>query len=162
MMTPYQPDIITHNTATFDCSVWLTCPLDSGHHLQSARSHEQCNVECLQLLAELDHANISIIFITHLKLVHWAIITLSVLRTYGTAYILFTRMYQCQRKPYSKCWMMVHGKVSWPSKGYLWLRIAASGPHPQTDLYIYFLIAVNANIYYTYICISFFLFHVFI
>ena len=50
---------------------------------------------------------------------------------------------------------MLHGKVSWPSKGYLWLRIAASGPHPQTDLYIYFLITVNANIYYTYIHISF-------
>ena len=86
-MTPYQPDIITHNTATFDCSVWLTCPLDLGHHLQSARSHKQCNVERLQLLAELDHSNISITFITLLKLVHWAIITLSVLRTYGTTYI---------------------------------------------------------------------------
>ena len=73
-----------------------------------------------------------------LKLVYWAIITLSVSRTYGTSYILFTRMYQCQGKPYGKCWMMLHGNVSWPPREYLSFRIAVSGPHPWTDLYTYF------------------------
>ena len=60
MVTPYQPDIVIHNTATSSIVLLeLTCPLDLGHHLQSARTHKQCKVEYLQLLAELDRLNIS-------------------------------------------------------------------------------------------------------
>ena len=37
----------------------LTCPLDSGQHIQAARDRKQNKVEYLQLLAELDRLNIS-------------------------------------------------------------------------------------------------------
>ena len=60
MVTPYQPDVVIHNTATSSIVLLeLTCPLGLGHHLQSARSRKQCKVEYLQLSAELDHLNIS-------------------------------------------------------------------------------------------------------
>jgi len=54
MVTAYWPDIIVHNTDT--CTVALlelTCPLDSDHHLESARYHKQNKVEYQQMLAEL-------------------------------------------------------------------------------------------------------------
>ena len=71
-----------------------------------------------------------------LKLVYWAIITLFVSRICGISYILFTRIYQCQEKPYGNCWTMLHGNVLRHPRGYLWLGIAASGLHSRTDLYI--------------------------
>ena len=37
----------------------LTCPLDSAHHLESARNRKQSKVEYLQLLAEFDRLSIS-------------------------------------------------------------------------------------------------------
>ena len=37
-------------------------------------------------------------------------------------------MYQCQGKLYDKCWMVLHSNALQPPRGYLWLRIAASGP----------------------------------
>ena len=60
MVTPYQLDVVIYHTATsLIVLVKLTCPLDLGHHLQSARSCKQCKVEYLKFLAELDHLNIS-------------------------------------------------------------------------------------------------------
>lgn len=64
--------------------------------------------------------------------------------------VLFTRIYQCQGKPYGNCWMMLRVNVLRHPRGHLWRGIAASGPlHPQTDLYIFslMLIIVNAHIY---------------
>ena len=50
MVTPYRRDVVIHNTATSSIvQLELTCPLDSGRHLQSARLHKQCKVEHLQL-----------------------------------------------------------------------------------------------------------------
>ena len=60
MVTPYRPDVVIHNTATSSIVMLeLTCPLDSSHHLQSARSRKQCKVEYQQLSAELDRLSIS-------------------------------------------------------------------------------------------------------
>ena len=65
MVTPYRPDVVIHNTATsLIALLGLTCPLDSSHHLQSARSRKQCKLEYLQLLAELDCLNISNVYET--------------------------------------------------------------------------------------------------
>ena len=59
MVASCQPDVVIPNTATTSIVLLeLTCPLDSGHHLQSARSHKQCKVEHWQLSAELDCLNI--------------------------------------------------------------------------------------------------------
>ena len=37
----------------------LTCPLDSEHHLESARDWKQNKTEYVQILAELDRLNVS-------------------------------------------------------------------------------------------------------
>ena len=59
MVTPYRPDLVVHNTSTNSIALLeLTCPLDSEHHLESARERKQNKVEYLQLLAELYHLNI--------------------------------------------------------------------------------------------------------
>ena len=59
MVTPYRPDLVVHNTSTNSIALLeLTCPLDSEHHLESARERKQNKVEYLQLLAELDRLNI--------------------------------------------------------------------------------------------------------
>jgi len=55
MVTAYQPDIVIHNTDTSTVALLeLKCPLDSDHHIESARSCKQNKVEHQQLLAELD------------------------------------------------------------------------------------------------------------
>ena len=60
MVTSYCPDLVFYNTATNSIALLeLTCPLDSEHHLQSARLRKQNKVEYQQLLAELDRLNVS-------------------------------------------------------------------------------------------------------
>jgi len=52
-ITSYRPDIVVHNLEAFGVALLeLTCPLDSEHHLQAARSRKQSKTEYLQLLAE--------------------------------------------------------------------------------------------------------------
>ena len=59
-MTSYRPDLVFYNTATNSIALLeLTCPLDSEHHLQTARLRKQNKVEYQQLLAELDRLNVS-------------------------------------------------------------------------------------------------------
>ena len=42
MVTAYQPDIVIHNTDTSTVALLeVTCPLDSDHHLQAARTCKQ-------------------------------------------------------------------------------------------------------------------------
>jgi len=60
MLTSYHPDLVFYNTATKSIALLeLTCPLDSIHHLKSARSREQNKLEYQQLLADLDRLNIA-------------------------------------------------------------------------------------------------------
>lgn len=55
MVTAYRPDIVVFNTDTSAVALLeLTCPLDSSHHLEAARSRKQSKVEYHQILAELD------------------------------------------------------------------------------------------------------------
>ena len=59
LTTPYQPDIVIFNSQISSIALLeLTCPLDSVHHIQSARSWKQFKVKYLQLLAEFDHLKI--------------------------------------------------------------------------------------------------------
>jgi len=54
---PFQPtpDIVMHNTITSSLLLFeLTCPLDSTHHLEQARSRKQNKLEYHQILSELD------------------------------------------------------------------------------------------------------------
>jgi len=54
MLTSYCPDLVFYNTATKSIALLeLTCPLDSMHHFESARSHKQNKLEYQQLLADL-------------------------------------------------------------------------------------------------------------
>ena len=60
IVTPFRPDIVIHNTITSSLLLFeLTCPLDSAHHLEQARSRKQNKVEYLQILSELDRLNIT-------------------------------------------------------------------------------------------------------
>ena len=60
LITSYSPDIVIHNTQVPSVTLQeLTCPLDSGQHIQAACDRKQDKVEYLQLLAELDRLNIS-------------------------------------------------------------------------------------------------------
>jgi len=55
IVTAYRPDIVVFNTGTSAVAMLeLTCPLDSSHHLETARFHKQSKVEYHQILAELD------------------------------------------------------------------------------------------------------------
>jgi len=59
MLTSYCPDLVFYNTATNSIALLeFTCPLDSMHHLESARSCKQNKLEYQQLLADLDCLNI--------------------------------------------------------------------------------------------------------
>ena len=59
-ITPYRPDIVIYNPQSSSISLLeLTCPLDSIHHIQSARSRKQNKTDYLQLLAEFDLLNIA-------------------------------------------------------------------------------------------------------
>ena len=95
MVTSYRPDLVFYNTATNSIALLeLTCPLDSEHHLQSARLRKQNKVEYQQLLAELDCLNVSNYYKT---------LEISVLGHYHPScvkncYILFTRIYWCQKQ----------------------------------------------------------------
>ena len=41
MVTAYRPDIVIHNTDTSTVALLeLTCPLDSDHHLEAARTRK--------------------------------------------------------------------------------------------------------------------------
>ena len=60
LITPYRPDIVVYNSQVHSVAMLeLTCPLDSAHHLESARNRKQLKVEYLQLLAEFDRLSIS-------------------------------------------------------------------------------------------------------
>jgi len=55
-ITPYHPDIVIYNPQSSSIALLeLTCPLDSSHHIQSARS----KTDYLQLLAEFDCLSIA-------------------------------------------------------------------------------------------------------
>lgn len=44
-LTPYQPDIVANNEIDHTVAVFeLTCPLDSFHHLESARDSQMGNI----------------------------------------------------------------------------------------------------------------------
>ena len=60
MVTTYHPDIVIYNSNTSAVALLeLTCPLDSEHHLEAARSRKQGKLEYQQLLAELDRLDFS-------------------------------------------------------------------------------------------------------
>ena len=50
LLSPELTNVLVHSVAMME----LTCPLDSVHHLESARNRKQLKVEYLQLLAEVD------------------------------------------------------------------------------------------------------------
>ena len=92
MVTSYRPDLVFYNTATNSIALLeLTCPLDSEHHLQTARLRKQNKVEYQQLLAELDRLNVSNYYET-LEISVLGHYHPSCVKTYGTCYILFTRI----------------------------------------------------------------------
>jgi len=65
LITPYRPDIVVYNSQVHCVAMFeLTCPLDSVHHLESARNRKQSKVEYLQLLAEFDRLNIKSLYET--------------------------------------------------------------------------------------------------
>ena len=60
IVTPFRPDIVIHNTVTSSILLFeLTCPLDSAHHLEQARSRKQNKAEYHQILSELDRLNVT-------------------------------------------------------------------------------------------------------
>ena len=61
LITSCRPDIVVYNSQVHSVAMLeLTCPLDSAHHLESARNRKQLKVEYLQLLrAEFDRLRIS-------------------------------------------------------------------------------------------------------
>jgi len=59
LITPYRPDIVVYNSDVPSIALLeLTCPLDSEHNIESARSRKQNKVEYHQLLAEFDRLHI--------------------------------------------------------------------------------------------------------
>jgi len=59
LTTSYCPDIVVFDSQVPSIALLeLTCPLDSVHHIQSARSQEQSKVEYLQLLTEFDRLKV--------------------------------------------------------------------------------------------------------
>ena len=59
LITSYRPDIVVYNSETSSVALLeLTCPLDSEHHIEAARSRKQNKTEYLQLLAEFDRLRI--------------------------------------------------------------------------------------------------------
>ena len=56
LITPYRPDIVIYNQMNNSVALLeLTCPLDSVHHLESARERKQKKTEYQQILSEFDH-----------------------------------------------------------------------------------------------------------
>ena len=55
LITPYRPDIAIYNQINNSVALLeLTCPLDSVHHLESARERKQRKTEYQQILSEFD------------------------------------------------------------------------------------------------------------
>ena len=55
LITSYRPDIVVYNSETSSVALLeQTCPLDSEHHIEAARSRKQNKTEYLQLLVEFD------------------------------------------------------------------------------------------------------------
>ena len=55
LITPYRPDIVIYNQINTSVALLeLTCPLDSAHHLESARECKQRKTEYQQILSEFD------------------------------------------------------------------------------------------------------------
>ena len=50
--------VVYNSEASTVALLELTCPLDSEHHIQEARSRKQNNTEYLQLLSEFDRLQI--------------------------------------------------------------------------------------------------------
>jgi len=51
LIIPYRPDIVIYNQINNSVALLeLTCPLDSVHHLESARERKQRNTEYQQIL----------------------------------------------------------------------------------------------------------------
>ena len=60
LITSYRPDIVLYNSQASSVALLeLTCPLDSNHHIESARSRKQNKPEYLQMLAEFDCLNVT-------------------------------------------------------------------------------------------------------
>ena len=57
LITSYRPDIVVSEASSV-ALLELTCPLDSEHHIEAARSRKQNKTEYLQLLAEFDRLRI--------------------------------------------------------------------------------------------------------
>ena len=58
LITSYHPDVIYNATRSLVVLLELTCPLDSIHHLESARDRKQSKEEYLQLSSEFDHLGV--------------------------------------------------------------------------------------------------------
>jgi len=59
LIISYRPDTVVYNSETFSVALLeLTCPLDSKHHIEAARSRKQNKTEYLQVLAEFDRLRI--------------------------------------------------------------------------------------------------------
>ena len=59
IITSYRPDIVIYNeTCNLVALLELTCPLDSIHHLESARDRKQSKEEYHQLLSEFDRLGV--------------------------------------------------------------------------------------------------------
>ena len=59
LITPYRPDIVIYNQMNNSVALLeLTCPLDSVHHLESARERKQKKTEYQQILLEFDRLGI--------------------------------------------------------------------------------------------------------
>ena len=60
LITPYRPDIVIRNQRSNSVALLeLTCPLDSVHHLESARDRKLGKDDYQLLLAELDRLGIA-------------------------------------------------------------------------------------------------------
>ena len=59
LITPYRPDIVIYNRMNNSMALLeLTCPLDTVHHLESARERKQRKTEYQQILSEFDRLEI--------------------------------------------------------------------------------------------------------
>ena len=59
LITSYRPDVVIYNaTRNLVVLLELTCPLDSIHHLESARDRKQSKEEYLQLSSEFDRLGV--------------------------------------------------------------------------------------------------------
>ena len=65
LITPYPPDIVIYNQINNSVALLeLTCPLESVHHLESARKRKQRKTEYQQILSEFDRLGIPCFYYT--------------------------------------------------------------------------------------------------